>query len=87
MSRVIGYTVFVAFLYFLAVITNPPMNPFFTNPKKIILFLQWMGKFALQLLVAKETWKHLSDRSQPKTFLSTYYIYTHTYLHFLNESF
>ena len=46
-----------------------------------------MGKFALQLLVAKETWKHLSDRSQPKTFLSTYYIYTHTYLHFLNESF
>ena len=77
----IGYTVFVAFLYFLAVITDPPINPFF------IQFLQWMGKFALQLLVAKETWKHLSDRSQPKTFLSTYYIYTHTYLHFLNESF
>ena len=35
------------------------LSPQSTNP---LHFLQWVGKFALQLLVAKEAWKHLSGR-------------------------
>ena len=38
-----------------------------------------MGKFALQLLVARETWKHLSDRSQPKNIL-IYLLHLHTHI-------
>ena len=47
--------------------------------------VQWVGKFALQLLVVKETWKHLSDRcslTQTKhSNIATKSTTWHTYVH------
>ena len=58
--RVISFTVFVAFIYMLLVIASPQLFlAFHLQPHPL---LQWVGKFALKLLVAKEAWKRLSDK-------------------------
>ena len=58
--RVISFTVFVAFIYMLLVIASPQL--FLTFHLQPLPLLQWVGKFALKLLVAKEAWKRLSDK-------------------------
>ena len=58
--RVISFTVFVAFIYMLLVIASPQL--FLTFHLQPHPLLQWVGKFALKLLVAKEAWKRLSDK-------------------------
>ena len=97
LSRVISYTVFIAFLYFLTVITHPPTttNPCLLYPKNFIfwplpnLFSSSVGGQIRPAAPGGQGDVETSLWQVPAQNILIYllHLHTHTYLHFLNESF